>query len=240
MCGNIWNLDICRCCWQPVSERLFSVLYNDNNHSAQSWQITYCPLNCGNVQWLYRSVVRLYNSVATCIFILASISHVAGGQRAWAYFPYDPPTCRTSESGLNGVVTKPAVCSLIDFAIENCCTFDHCVIVLFYLRWLLSLFIQQLCVYCVNFSDIGASNTGHIKGYLTWLEIVTRLKYKQNPYNGDFTFVNLPGGIWQIDPQPQLRMLFMLLLMLLMMRMMRRRMTLWCPRDVEHTLKSRE
>jgi len=53
----------------------------------------------------------------------------------------------------------------------------------------LLLFIQQLCVYCVNFSDIGASDTGHIKGYLTRLEIVTRLKYKQNPYNGDVTLI---------------------------------------------------
>ena len=31
-------------------------------------------------------------------------------------------------------------------------------------------FIQQLCVYCVNVSDTGASDIGHIKGYLTWLD----------------------------------------------------------------------
>ena len=29
-------------------------------------------------------------------------------------------------------------------------------------------FIQQLCVYCVNLSDAGASDTVHLKGYLTW------------------------------------------------------------------------
>ena len=30
-------------------------------------------------------------------------------------------------------------------------------------------FIQQICAYYVNFSDTGASDIGHVKGYLTWL-----------------------------------------------------------------------
>ena len=29
-------------------------------------------------------------------------------------------------------------------------------------------FIQQLCVYCVNFFVTGASDTGRFKGYSTW------------------------------------------------------------------------